>query len=169
MANKTGRGYTKIFAAYPEAFANRNTPLVAELNDTDLVFDVSCAVNDDYSLGMVDSDTDNTQSVCDVQQVENPTFYNYEASLDGFADLDIAATGQFNKFRDLFSVAGIPFILGVRIGQPRAAAFDTDSIVSLFDVVTDNPADIDAAGAPMALGARFKPQGWALPEYKVAA
>ena len=169
MPNKTGRGYVKIIAAYPEAFVNKNTPTVAELNNTTYVKDISCAVSDDYTLGMVDSDTDNTQSVCDIQAIETPTFYNYEASLDGFNDLDIAATGVYNLFRDLFSTNNNNFILGLRIGQPQAAAFDTSSIVSLFQVKTDYPADIDAAGAPLAIGARFKPQGWALPEYKVAS
>lgn len=171
MGNKLGRGYVKIVFAYPEAFANPATPTVSELNDATYVKDISCAVADDYTLGMADSDTDNTQSVCDIQAVETPTFYNYEASLNGFSDLDqsTASTGVYNLFRDLFSVKGINGYLIIRIGQAQAAAFDTNSIISSFKVVTDYPADIDAAGAPMALGARFKPQGWALPEYKVAS
>ena len=171
MGNKTGRGYTKIVAYYPEAFANANAPTSTELNSATYGFDISCAVTDDYTLNLKDSDTDNTQSVCDIMSIENPTFYNYEASLDGFADLDqsTASTGTYNKFRDLFSDGGNLFILVKRIGQPQAAVFDTSSIISAFLVKTDNPADIDAAGAPMGFGARFKPQGWVLSEYKVAS
>lgn len=168
---KVLRGHVTIAAYYPEAFANRNTPTAAELAfNTGLGFDISCAINDDYTAGMTDSDTDSTQSVCDVAVVETPTFANYEVSLDGFNDSDLTATGVYNKFRDLFKAKGVPFIIGVRIGPEQGTTPAVGDIWSLFHVKTDNPVDLDGDGtAPMQLGARFKPQGWALPEYEVVS
>ena len=107
MSNKTLRGNTDIFVAYPEAFADRNAPTAAELNDDDFVTLISCAVNDDYKLNRTDSDTDNTQSVCDVAAVETPTFDKYEGALNIFSDEDQADAGVFNRARDLFKNKGI--------------------------------------------------------------
>lgn len=164
---KVLRGNVEIFAAYPEAFADPENPTVAELSNTDLVKIISCAVEDSYTLNPTDSDTDNSLSVCDVAQVDNPTFANYEASLDGFRDESITATGVFNLFRDLFKVSGIPYILGKRIGKAQGTPFAVGDRVSLYSVKTDNPTDIDASGAPIQLGARFKPQGWHKQEIEV--
>src|SRR5688572_15995544 len=94
VGNKLLRANVGIYAAYPEAFANPATPTAAELNaqfvytttETNMVFNISCAVLDDYTLNMSDSDTDDSLSICDVGNVESPTFQNYEASLDGFRD-----------------------------------------------------------------------------------
>lgn len=163
------RGHVSIYAAYPEAFADRTAPTVAELNDTDFVKDISCAIEDSYTLNFTDPDTDNSLSICDVASVENPTFDNYEASLDGFRDEDTAATGVFNRFRDLFKVSGIPYILIKRIGPEQGTAWAVGQTASLYSFKTDNPTDIDASGAPIQLGARFKPQGWAKSNYEVAS
>lgn len=166
---KVLRGNVEIFVAYPEAFADPETPTAAELNDTDFVKIISCAVNDDYTMNPTDSDTDSTQSVCDVAQVDNPTFGNYEVSIDTFRDKDIAATGVYNLARDLFKNSGIPYIVGKRIGKAQGTTFATGDRVSMYSVKTDNPTDIDASGAPIQLGARFKPQGWHIQEYEVAS
>ena len=169
MSNKTLRGNVEIFVAYPEAFADRNTPTASELNNTTYVKIISCAVNDDYTMNPAASDTDSTQSVCDVAAIETPTFSNFEVALNVFSDADQDASGLYNLARDLFKAKGIPYIVGKRIGWAQGTAFATGQIISLFSVKTDNPTDIDAAGAPMQLGAKFKPQGWSLPEYEVAA
>lgn len=168
---KVLRGNVTIVAYYPEAFADRDAPTAAELAfDTGLGFDVSCAVNDDFTANMTDSDTDDSQSVCDVGIVETPTFANYEVSLDGFNDEDVNAAGVYNLFRDKFKAKNIPYIIGVRIGVKQGTVPVAGDIWSFYYVKTDNPADLDGDGTePMQLGARFKPQGWALPEYEVAA
>src|SRR5690625_6940169 len=88
MATKMLRGYVTIWAAYPEAFANPAEPTAAEINNEDLVFNISCAIEDSYTLNMVGSDTDDSISICDIGDVQTPTFQNYEASLDGFRDED---------------------------------------------------------------------------------
>lgn len=169
MGNKTLRGNTKVFVAYPEAFANRATPTVAELNAAAFVVDISTAVNDDYTMNRTDSDTDSTQSVADVASLETPTFDKYDVSLDIFSDADQTVAGVFNRARDLFKNKNIDFIVGKRIGVAQGSAFAANDVVSLYSVKTDNPSDIDAAGSPLQLGARFKPQGWVLTEYKVVS
>lgn len=163
------RGNVEIFAAYPEAFADRDTPTSTELNDTDFVKIISCAVEDSYTMNPTDSDTDNSMSVCDVAQVDNPTFANYEVSLDLFRDEDLDATGMYNLARDLFKNSGIPFIVGKRIGKAQGTQFAAGDRVSMYSVKTDNPVDIDSAGSPVQLGARFKPDGWHIQEYEVAS
>lgn len=168
---KVLRGHVTIAAYYLEAFADRNAPKAAELAfNTGFGFNLSSAINDDYTANPTDSDTDDSQSVSDVSLVENPTFANYEVSLDGFNDETITAAGVFNKFRDLFKAKNIPYIIGVRIGPEQGVTPVVGDIWGLFHVKTDNAVDIDGDGTePMQLGARFKPQGWMKPEYEVIA
>lgn len=166
---KVLRGNVEIFAAYPEAFADRDNPTAAELNDTDFVKIISCAVEDSYTLNPTSSDTDNSMSVCDTAQVDTPTFSNYEASLDGFRDKDLDANGFYNLFRDLFKNKGVPYILGKRIGKAQGTPFAPSDTISMYAVTTDNPVDIDDAGAPVQMGARFKTDGWLNQEYEVAS
>src|SRR5690625_6709702 len=89
MANrKVLRGNVRIVAAYPEAFADPANPTAAELNDTDFVKDISCAIEDSYTLNMSDSDTSDSRTICDSGQLQTATFENYEASLAGLRDED---------------------------------------------------------------------------------
>ena len=167
--NKTLRGNIEIFFAYPEAFAVATAPTSTELENTDFVKVISCAINDDFTLNLKASDTDKSISVCDIATVETPTFTNYEAALNIFRDADITATGVFNLAFSLFKNAGIRGWLGVRIGLAQGTAFTAGDIISMFDVKTDNPTDIEGASSPMQLGAKFKPQGTALVEYELVA
>lgn len=159
MANeKLLRGTVSILAARPEAFVDLATPTAAELNGP-LVYDVSCAILDDYTLNQTDSDTDDTRTICDVGQVSTPTFRNYEAALDGLRDADLAADGYYNRFFNLFKSKDIPYVLVKRIGPVQGTAFAAGQVVSLFSVDTDNPIDIVEDGTPIAMGARFKARG----------
>lgn len=165
---KVLRGNVAIYAFEEGAFADAAAPTVAELNGT-LGYDISCAISDDYTLNMVESDTDDSRSICDIGSVSTPTFQNYEASLDGFRDLDPAAAGKYNLFRDLFRAADIPYILVKRIGALQAAAFATGQVVSLFAVNTDIPVDMVEDGSPIMFGARFTTTGSVNVNYTVAA
>lgn len=170
MANqKLLRANVKITAHYPEAFADLSAPTVAELNNAVLGHNISCAIEDSYTLNQTDSDTDDSMSICDIGNVETPTFINYEASLDGFRDADVAANGVYNLFWRLFKAKGVPFILVKRIGKPNTEAYAIGDIVSLFSVETDNPADLVEDTSMIRLGARFKPTGGANINYKVVA
>jgi len=170
MANlKVLRGNTKIVAAAPEAFANPATPTAAELNNAALVWDISCAISDDYTLNMTDSDTDDSRSICDIGQVATPTFYNYEASLDTFRDSDPTANGVYNLAVNLFRAPDIKYYLIKRIGPAQATNFATGQVISMYGVTTDVGVDGTDATAPLTFGARFKTTGEVNINYTIAS
>lgn len=171
------RGTVRILAAYPEAFADASAPTSAELNnlfvystnEDGMVFDISCAILDDYTLNMTDSDTDDSLSICDIGNVSSPTFSNYEASLDGFRDESVTDAGVYNMFRDLFLDAGRPFWLIKRIGPDRQDAFAPGDTVSMYGVDTDYPVDRVEDNTMLKHGARFKPTGQLNINYTLAS
>ncbi|SRR5690625_3992127 len=170
MANrKVLRGNVRIVAAYPEAFADPANPTADELNNADFVHDISCAIEDDYTLDMTDPDTSDSRSICDIGQVETPTFDNYEASLDGFRDADPAAEGYYNLFFNLFKAPDIPYILIKRIGVGQREEFTVGDIISMYTVETDYPEDVVEDGSEIMLGARFRPVGGLNINHEVAA
>jgi len=163
------RGNVTILLAYPEAFADPAHPTAAELNDQfvytsnegGMVFNVSCATLDDYTMNMTDPDTDNTLTVCDIGQVENPTFDNYEVSLDFLRDSSVTANGVFNLARDLTLTADRPFWAIKRIGKASTDAFLTDGsdVISMYGVTTDLPSNLVEDNTLLKHGARFKNTG----------
>lgn len=178
MANeKLLRANVTILAAFPEAFANPAAPTAAELNDQfayttnedAMVFNVSCAILDDYTLNMADSDTDDSMSVCDIGNVSTPTFQNYEASLDGFRDAAVNDNGVFNLFADTFRGPDREFYLIKRIGYSSSTAFAAGQDISMYGVDTDFPVDVIEDNSPLKFGARFKPNGNLNINYTLAA
>ena len=171
MANneKLLRGNVTILLAYPEAFADPEHPTAAELNDVfvytsnedAMVFDVSCATLDDYTMNMSDPETDDTMTVCDIGQTETPTFDNYEVSLDFLRDESVTANGVFNLARDLTLTADRPFWAIKRIGKAQGAQFLTDGsdVISMYGVITDHPTNIIEDNTLLKHGARFKNTG----------
>lgn len=177
VGQKLLRANVGIYAAYPEAFANPATPTVAELNaqfvygsaEGNMVFNISCAVLDDYTLNMADSDTDDSMSICDIGNVSTPTFQNYEASLDGFRDRSLTDTGVFNLFHELFMGVDNPFWLIKRIGKAQNATFAVGDTISMYGVTTDYGTDIIEDNTMIQWGARFKTTGGLNINYTIAA
>lgn len=166
-----------IYAAYPEYAVDPLRPTAAELNnlfvygtnEDGMVFNISCAITDDYTLNQTGSDTDDTRTICDEGEVSNPTFWNYDASLDGLRDRDLDAQGVYNLFAELFRGVDCPFYLIKRIGPDQAAAFAVDQEVSIYGVTTDYPVDVFEDGELVQHGARFKTTGEINVNYKIAA
>lgn len=177
IGQKLLRANVGIYAAYPEAFANPAAPTVAELNaqfvygsaEGNMVFNISCAILDDYTLNMTDSDTDDSLSICDIGNVESPTFQNYEASLDGFRDKSLTDTGVFNLFRELFQGVDNPFWLIKRIGKAQNATFAIGDTISMYGVNTDYGVDLVEDNTMLQWGARFKTTGGLNTNYTIAA
>lgn len=165
MPNKTLRGNVDILLAKKGAFANYLTPTVTELNDAAMVKNISCAVNDEFSINLTDPETSDAMSICDIATIESPTFANYEVQFDIFLDSAPAAVGVYNTARGLVKHAGAEYFAIVRIGATQGSAFASGQIISMFGVKTDNPVDILDPGSPMQMGARFKPTGQYLVEY----
>ena len=172
------RGNLTVLAVYPEAFANPATPTSAELNDQfvygtnedAMVFNISCALTDDgYTFNLTDSETDDTRTICQIGQVENPTFQTYEVSLDGLRDRSVTDKGVFNLFFDLFKGVDRPFWIVVRVGGTSTDAFAAGQDIRMLGVTTDNPIDVVEDNAQVSFGARFKNTGEVLWNYRLAA
>jgi hypothetical protein len=101
---------------------------------------ISCAIRDDLSLGLTDSDTDSDRTICSVGQSEDLTFYNFDAELATFRHEDVNdKTGVFSLAKDLTRAADIPYIIVHRIGYPSTTPFAVGQEVDLYYALTDNP------------------------------
>lgn len=168
MNEKLLRANYTVLAAYPEYAADPFAPTAAELNaqfvwDTNesaMVFNWSCGIQDDSNnINQASSDTDSTMSICDLAETETPTFQNYEVTIDAFRDLDIDGKGVFNLIRNMTLTADRPLIIITRIGANQKDPFVAGEVISIFGVTTDNPVEIAEDNAPLGHGARFKPTG----------
>jgi hypothetical protein len=159
MATKLLRPNVGIYVATATAFADWTAPTLTEITDATKVFNISPAVTDDYTLNMTDSASDSSLAVVDNASVSTPTYYNYEASLDGFRDEDPAATSVYNKFRDLFATADVKYFLIKRVGKAHNAAFAAGDEISIYGVKTDFPVDLLGDGEMLRIGARFLTTG----------
>ena len=159
MASKLLRPNVGIYVAAADAFADYKSPTLTEITAATKVFNISPAVTDDYTLNMTDSATDTSLAIVDNASVETPTFYNYEASLDGFRDENLTATSVYNKFRDLFAAPDVKYYLIKRVGYAHDAAFEAGQEVSVYGVKTDFPVDLVGDGEMLRIGARFLTTG----------
>lgn len=160
------RGHFSVYAFMPEAAANWATPVGAELEAAianGLGFDISCALEDSsVTINLTDSDTDDSISICDIGNVETPTFTNYEVSFDSFRN-GPASLGTpvpvYDIVVDLFQTADLPYYIVKRIGPAQGTPLAAGQEVSVYGVNTDYPTDILGDGANIMFGSRFKPTG----------
>jgi hypothetical protein len=169
MATKMLRPNVGIYVAAADAFADWTAPTLTEITSATKVFNISPAVTDDYTLNMTDSATDTSLAVVDNASVATPTYFNYEASLDGFRDENPSATSVYNKFRDLFQTADVKYYLIKRVGKTHEAAFEAGDEISIYGVKTDFPVDLVGDGEMLRIGARFLTTGEVKVNVEVAA
>jgi hypothetical protein len=168
-SNKVLRGSVTIWLAYPEAFANPALPTATEMNNTTYVKEISCAVEDAYTMNLTDSDTDDLLSVCDTGQSQTPTSANYEVSFDLFADESPTAAGVFNRARDLVRKKGNDYYAIKRLNIAQGTAVAIGHILYIYKVKTDNMQILAERGEAVRYGARFKQQGEAYSDVVVTA
>jgi hypothetical protein len=152
------------------AFANPATPSVAELNNTDLVWDITCATSEDtteFTLG--DSETDTTLNFCSNASVTKTTTQNATITFKIERDEDRAATGVFNRAFQLLAYPDIPYYAIERIGKPNTAAFAVGDYVRIVQVATDMPQDVLASDANAYLENQMLTQGFINWNYQVAS
>jgi len=159
MPTKLLRPNVGIYVATADAFVNYKAPTLAELTAPTKVFNISPAITDDYTLNMTDSDSDTSLAIIDNASVETPTYFNYEASLDGFRDENQSAVSVYNKFRDLFKNPDVKYYLIKRVGYAHNAAFAAGQEVSVYGVKTDFPVELLGDGEMIRDGARFLTTG----------
>lgn len=136
-----------------------DAPTAAEINAGT---NISCAIVDPYTLGWTDRDIDDTASICDDSNVENPTRKNYEGDITFFRDANMDDdTSVFNEARDLFRVPLQQGYMVQRIGknpndEPDAAEGDE---VSVFLFLSGDPNIVKNNDAPVQMQVRFYAQG----------
>jgi len=156
--------------ARPEAFADRTAPTAAELNDTALVHNITCALNEDgttFTLG--DSDTDDSQTFCDQGNVSTPTFYNPEVVMEAFRDADTAATGDFNEAFDLLAFPDVEYIAIMRVGKDSDVSFATGDRIKMVGVKTDFAIDVNGNGENQRINQSFFNNDFVNWNYEVAS
>ena len=159
MATKMLRPNVGIYVANSDAFANWSAPTLTEITDATDVFNISPAVTDDYTLNQTESDSDDSLAIVDNADVQTPTYFNYEASIDLFRDEDLTADSVYNKARDLFSTVDTKYYLIKRVGYAHDAPFAAGQLISIYGVTTDYAIDITGDGEMVRLGARFLTTG----------
>lgn len=159
MATKLLRPNVGIYVATADAFANHAAPTLSEITNATKVFNISPAVTDDYTLNMTDSESDDSLAIIDNASVQTPTYFNYEASLDGFRDEDPDADSVYNKFRELFADEDVKYFLIKRVGFAHDADFAAGQLVSVYGVKTDFPVEILGDSEMIRDGARFLTTG----------
>lgn len=160
------------YIALPEAFVDRTAPTAAEFAG-DLVYDVTCALDEDSSaMDLGDSDTDDRYSFCTESGIDKPTNYQPTVELGVYRDADRAATGAFADAFNLLHFPDVPLFIVKRVGDqsntPGTAVAVGDKI-SMMSVKTDFPVDTLAVDDPAMVVATPLPQGFVLWQYEIQA
>jgi hypothetical protein len=142
----------------PPELVDINAPTADELNAGE---NISCAITSpDYTLGWTDRDTDDTKSLCDDSNVQNPIYKNYEGNLTFFRDADIENNESvYNIAYELFKT---PLQLGYlveRVGKPFDEPYVDGDQVSVFLFLSGDPRTMHEDGAPVRMQVMFLPQG----------
>lgn len=160
------RGNFSVYAFVPEALADWSAPTAAGLTAAlsgGLGWDISCALTDDsVDINLTDSDTDDSISICDIGNVQTPTFFNYNVSFDSFRNGPASAGPAVPVYElpvQLFAAVDRPYYIVKRIGPAQGTAFAAGQEVSIYGVNTDYPTDVLGDGENILFGSRFKPNG----------
>jgi hypothetical protein len=171
MANaRLYRENVTFLLAHPEAFADRTAPTADELNNTDLVYNITCALNEDgteFTLG--DSDTDDSLTFCSKAGISTPTFYNPTVAMEAFRDADVAATGVFNEAFDLLAWPDIEYIAILRVGHDSDTTFAIGDRIKMVGVKTDIGTEVAASGENVRINQAFLNNDFVNWNYEVAA
>ncbi len=169
MPERLYRENVKFSVAVEGAFANPNQPTILELNDPTLVFDITCALDEDgteFTLG--DPDLDESLSFCDAAGSQTATFKNPSVVYQYFLDEDRAANGYMALARKLLSFPDVPLIGILRIGQDSDVAYASGQRINLVGGKTDLPVSVQDSGSnarqqTTLLGDGFVNWGYKLP------
>jgi hypothetical protein len=171
MANtRLYRENITFLLAHPEAFADRTAPTAAELNNEDLVHNITCALNEDgteFTLG--DSDTDDSLTFCSKAGISTPTFYNPTVVMEAFRDADVDATGVFNLAFDLLAFPDVEYIAILRVGEDSDTDFAAGDRIKMVGVKTDFGTDVVASGENVRINQAFLNNDFVNWNYEVAS
>lgn len=162
MANdRLYRESIRFDLAAPEAFANPAEPTLQELNNEDLVWNVTCALDEDgteFTLG--DPDTDDSLSFCDAAGNQTATFKNPTVVFSAYRDEDRTATGVMNLAQSLLAFPDVPYIAILRVGYDSDVAYDAGQRINMVGVNTDLPVSVEESGGNARLQNSFLNTGF---------
>jgi hypothetical protein len=124
---------------------------------------ISCAIVTGYTLNGTGANTDNSRTICDVANVDNPTTDQYDGSLTFFRDANPAdGTSVYNIAFNLFKTVGAQGYLVRRIGQLSTVTAATADDVEVFQFEADYPKSVDGAenAPPVQFTVKFIPSGF---------
>jgi len=165
-ATKTLRGNTTIWAVRPEVFtaaewaAGTSAAKWATAITAGLIVDISCAVEDGYSLNATGSATDSSMSVCDIAEVESPTYKEYEAALSLFRNRPgTIDTPIYDIALSWLDGLDVPLYLVKRVDKAQGIPVAAGHTLSAYSVTTDNGKDAADDGEMLMFDVRFKTPG----------
>jgi len=158
--------------AYQAAFDDPLDPKVDELNDRRMVHLFSCALTEDNTtLTLGDSDTDNTVTFCSRGNESTPTFQNPTAQLQGLLEKNSGGSGStpdytslYNKLVAFIGRPDIPYYLISRTGPDLSqdVDFTTDHVIKMVQFNTDNPVLVTDQSAPAQISSTLLYAGGAI-------
>lgn len=162
MANdRLYRESIRFDLAAPEAFANPADPQLSELNNPDLVWNITCALDEDgteFTLG--DPDTDDSLSFCDAAGNQTATFKNPTVVFSAYRDEDRTANGVMNLAQALLAFPDVPYIAILRVGHDSDVAYDSGQRINMVGVNTDLPVSVEESGGNARLQNSFLNTGF---------
>lgn len=145
----------------PEAFADRNDPQAAELNDTELAYNVTCALwEDDTEFTLGDPDTDDGLTFCSKAGISDPTFDNPTVVFGALRDADRTATGVFNGTFERLAFPDREYIAVLRLGKDSDVAFADGDRIKMVAVGTDVGVPTVSNGENTRVIQNFLNKGW---------
>jgi len=142
--------------AYPEAFSQLGVFPAAELNNSMLVKDLTCALwEDDTEMTLGDSESDDGLTFCSKAGETTPTFFNPTTVFTSVRDKDRAADGLFNMAFDHLAFPDITYFAIKRVGKPNTAPFVAGDEIQVARVKTDHGVDLLESGSNVRLQQSF--------------
>lgn len=172
MANdRLYRETIRIDIAYPEAFANPATPTAAELNNSLLVKNITCALDEDTTeITLNDPDTDDSLSFCDAAGTQTATFKNPSVVLTAYRDRDREqAAGVYQLALDHLNSADNPYIVILRVGSRSDVPYAANQFVRMVGGKTDIPVSVEESGENSRIQNTILPDGFVNWNYKIAS
>lgn len=156
--------------AYPEAFANSAAPTAAELNNSLLVKNITCALDEDTTeFTLNDPDTDDSLTFCDAAGTQTATFKNPNVVLAANRDADRSASGVFDLAFQHLAFKDIPYIVILRLGLDNATAYATNQFIRMVGGSTDLPVSVEESGTNARISNTILPNGFVNWNYKIAS
>lgn len=155
------RENVRIDVAYPAAFANPEKPTAAELNNAQLVKNLTCALDEDSTeITLGDPDTDDSLSFCDSAGNQTATFKNPSVTLAAYRDADRTPAGLYNLAFDHLAFPDVPLIVILRIGHDSDFAYADDQQIKMVGVKTDIGVSVEESGENARISNTMLPDGF---------